>query len=273
MTGMRLQLRVAPPCSVDAAPLTPAALAGKSRDEVRRLSLQGWNASLAVGDLFRVTGAAGDRLVLEGIDARFVRVGAALEAGELRVDGDVGDYAGEGMRGGTLLVDGHAGDFLGAGMKGGRVEVRGDTGAFAGSGRAGEMTGMAGGTILVRGSAGDRAGDRMRRGQLLVQGDVGAYCGARMLAGTIAVLGRTGVAPGYLMRRGTMIVAGDPGLTPLPTFNDNGPQDLLAVRLLLASLASQGPGFRALAARRAPLSRWLGDLGCDGKGELLIVPA
>lgn len=272
MSGLRLALKVTPPCSVDAGALTPSALAGKSREEVARVRLQGWNESFAVGDLFRVTGTPGERLVLQGTGGRFLRVGAALDGGRLIVEGAVGAYVGEGMRGGVLVVHGDAGDYAGAGMKGGLLEVRGAAGAFAGSGRAGEMTGMAGGTLLVRGRVGDRAGDRMRRGLLLVEGDAGEYCASRMLAGTVVVLGRAGAAPGYLMRRGTLVFA-DGAVEPLPTFNENGPQALLAIRLLLDSLAGYGPAFRRLAAYRGALLRWLGDLGCDGKGELLVVPA
>lgn len=268
MKPLTLRLKTKPPCLVDAAGLRPRALAGKTREDILRTALQGWNESFAVGDLFAITGEDAGRVVLEGLDGSLIRVGAGLEDGELTVSGHAGHYAGEGMRGGTLVVRGQAGDYLGAEMRGGMVTVSGDAGAFVGSGRAGAMKGMTGGCIVVRGSAGDRAGDRMRRGLLLVEGSVGSYCAARMLAGTIVALGHVGPQPGYLMRRGTIVLA-DARFEPLPTFNNNGQHDLLAIRLLLESLAQHGSAFRRLAKQRQ-FQRWLGDLGAEGKGEILI---
>ena len=249
MKPLTLRLKAKPPCRVDASPLVPTALTGKSREEVARLPLLGWNESIAAGELFSIAGEDTGRVVLEGLDGSLVRVGAGLDGGE-------------------LTVVGHAGDYLGAGMRSGTLTVSGDVGAFAGSGRAGELSGMAGGCIVVRGSAGDRAGDRMRRGLLLIEGSVGSYCAARMVAGTIVVLGRVATHPAYLMRRGTLLLV-DREVELLPTFNDNGRHQLLAVRLLLASLAQYGPSFRQFA-KRGDFARWLGDLGCEGKGEVLI---
>lgn len=268
MKPLTFKLKVQPPCLVDAAALQPQALAGQGREAMLRIMLPGWNQSFAVGDLFSVVGDDAGHVVLEGVDGSLVRVGAGLEGGELTVAGDAGDYAGEAMRGGTLLVRGSAGDYLGAEMRAGTIEVSGNAGAFAGSGRAGAMKGMSGGCIIVRGNAGERTGDRMRRGLLLVEGTTGAYCAARMIAGTIVALGRTGSHPGYLMRRGTVMLA-DTRFQPLPTFNDNGEHELLAIRLLLESLAQYGPAFRRFAKQRR-FRRWVGDLGAGGQGEILL---
>jgi formylmethanofuran dehydrogenase subunit C len=264
-------LKARPPCLVDAAGLRPQALAGQGREALLRIMLPGWNQSFAVGDLFSVRGDDAGRVVLEGADGSLIRVGAGLEGGELTVAGDAGDYAGEAMRGGTLLVRGSAGDYLGAEMRAGTIEVSGSAGAFAGSGRAGAMKGMSGGCIIVRGDAGERTGDRMRRGLLLVEGGTGSYCAARMIAGTIVVLGQVGSRPGYLLRRGTVMLA-DARAQPLATFNDNGEHALLAIHLLLESLASYGPAFRRFAKQRR-FHRWVGDLGAGGQGEILMPAA
>lgn len=268
MKALTFRLKAAPPCLVDAAGMTPQALAGRTREEILRISLPGWNQTFTVGELFTVSGEDAARVVLEDLDGSLIRVGAGLASGDLTVSGHAGDYAGEGMRGGALSVRGQAGDYLGAEMRGGTITVAGNAGAFAGSGRAGAMTGMRGGCIVVHGDAGDRAGDRMRRGLLLVQGSIGSYCAARMLAGTVVALGRVGSHPGYLMRRGTLVLA-DRQTETLPTFNDNGRHDLLAIRLLLESLAPYGSPFRRFARQRQ-FARWLGDLGAEGKGEILI---
>lgn len=271
MSALTFRLRVKPPCRVDASSLAPSLLAGKSRDEISRLSLLGWNESFAVGDLFSITGDDAARIVLDGLDGSFLRVGAGLEAGSITVIGDAGDYAGESMRSGTLVIRGEAGDYLGAGMRGGNITVSGNAGSFAGSGRAGEMKGMSGGVLIIRGHTGDRAGDRMRRGLLLIEGNTGSYCAARMLAGTMVVLGSVGANLGFLMRRGTLMIA-DPEVKLLPTFNCNGQHELLAIRLLLDSLAEYGPAFRHFA-KCGPFMRWLGDLGAEGKGEILVSSA
>lgn len=268
MKPLTFRLRAKPPCRIDASPLVPQALAGKSPAEIAHTPLLGWNESFAVGDLFSVSGQDAERIVLEGLDGSMLRVAAGLSAGEVTVIGHAGEYAGESMRAGALVVRGEAGDYLGAGMRGGIVSVSGNAGAFAGSGRAGEMKGMSGGCIVIRGNAGDRAADRMRRGLLLIEGSAGAYCASRMLAGTLVVLGRVETHTGYLMRRGTLLLA-DSRAVPLPTFNDNGRQDLLAIRLLLESLARYGQAFRRFA-RSQVFRRWLGDLAVEGKGEMLV---
>ena len=58
-----------------------------------------------------------------------------------------------------------------------------------------------------------------------------------------------GSHPGYLMRRGTVMLA-DARVEPLPTFNDNGVHELLAIRLLLESLSQYGPAFRRFAKQQ-----------------------
>lgn len=264
---MRLKLLARPPCLVDVSSLTPDQLGWKSRAQVERLQLPGWNQTFAVGDLFRVSGDDPARMILDELDGGFIGVGAGMRSGQLDVVGNAGDYAGEALQGGMLRIAGNAGDFLGAGMRAGRIEVIGNAGEFAASARRGQVQGMRGGTIVVRGNVGERAGDRMRRGLLLVCGNAGSFCASRMLAGTIAVLGRLGPQPGWLMRRGT-VIAGDASVAPLPTFNPNGTPELLAIRMLTEAIARMQPAFRPLV--KARLARWVGDLAAEGLGELLI---
>lgn len=269
MKPLTLTLKQRPPCSLDASPLTPAAFVGKSLDDIRRMSLIGWNATFSVGDLFALKGDDHQHIVFEDLDGSLFRIGANLTEGRIDAHGDCNDYLGESMRGGTLVAHGKAGTHVGSGMRKGTLEIKGDAGAFAGSGRAGEMQGMSGGMIVVRGKAGDRLGDRMRRGTIIVEGGVGNYCASRMLAGTIIALGPVAAHPGYLMRRGTLVFD-DTDAPILPTFNDNGVQDLLAIRLLLLSLSKHSRAVDRIASRVRTMRRWLGDLGADGKGEILI---
>src|SRR5690349_17161358 len=120
-TSMRLTQRTRPPCLVDAAPLTPEGLAGKSRAEIERIALQGWNQTFAVGELFRLTGDDAQDLTLADLDGSLLRVGAGMTSGTLTITGHAGDYAGEQLRGGTLTIRGTAGDYLGAGMRSGNI--------------------------------------------------------------------------------------------------------------------------------------------------------
>ena len=81
--------------------------------------------TIAVGDLFEVSGDGGQHLV----------VGGDLH----RVDG-----IGTGMSRGRILVEGTCGDHLGARMSGGEIDVAGDVGAWAGGEMSGGLCGSGG---------------------------------------------------------------------------------------------------------------------------------
>jgi formylmethanofuran dehydrogenase subunit C len=89
-----------------------------------------------------------------------------------------------------------------------------------------------------------------------------------MIAGTIVILGQTGTQTGLAMRRGTLLLTRDPVSRPA-TFNDNGCHDLGFLSLLVRSLQEEA-AVSDLAERGSRVRRWLGDLGCDGKGEILV---
>jgi formylmethanofuran dehydrogenase subunit C len=241
--------------------MTPAAIA--------RLPLWLGNRETPLGELFQVSGGDPEHLVLRGECARLDRIGADMDAGRITVEGDGGWYLGQGMGGGEIRVQGNAGPFAGAAMAGGALHIEGDAGDFLGGAIPGARQGMRGGQILVKGNCGDRAGDRLRRGQILIAGDAGGYCGSRMLAGTLAVLGRTGEYAGYGMRRGTLLLAQAPASLPV-TFNDSGQIELTFLRLLYRALHAADPAFERLDPATCRVQRHVGDLACQGKGEILI---
>ena len=235
--------------------------------EIGAIEIGTTRTSLKVGDLFDVTIGDADEIVFEGGAGRFDRVGAELQAGVIRVVGDVGLGVARGMTGGTVFVEGGAGAFAGSGMKGGALRIGGAVGERLGGPLAGETEGMSGGLIHVAGSAGDRVADRMRRGFILIEGAAGDYAGSRMLAGTVAIGGRTGALPGYLMNRGTILLAN--GVEEIaPTFVDCGVYSLVAARLIAAHV--EVTSARLGAAFRVPLRRFAGDLAALGKGEILV---
>jgi formylmethanofuran dehydrogenase subunit C len=268
---IRLTLKTRPPFRLSLDGMTPDRVAGLAAAELARRPLAAGNRRGVLGDWFgiEVGGDAADRLVIAGGDDRLDDVGAGMADGELIVEGDVGAGAGTAMGGGILRVSGSAGYGAATAMRGGELRIAGDAGDELGGALPGERTGMSEGVVVVGGNAGGFVGDRMRRGLIVVAGAAGPFCAARMLAGTIVVGGVIGTEPGIAMRRGTlMALAGT--VAPAPGFADCGVTELTVLRLIGRFLASNG--LAALAARIGPLRRRVGDLGQNGKGEILTPP-
>lgn len=252
---------------INLAGLELAKLATGSTAEFSRTRISTDAGAPQLGDLFRITGAGGDTIAIEGDCTHVDGIGAGLSSGTLVVNGNVGSYAGHAMTGGRLEIRGSAADYLGAGLNGGLIHVTGKAGNFAGGQKAGERFGMAGGIILVEASIGERAGDRMRRGTIIARGAIGAAAGSRMVGGTILTELGFGAGPGPMLRRGTLI--GPKIESLLATFADCGVHDLNILRVMSRYWAEAlGP----LAPRPLPLKvrRFAGDLATLGKGELLL---
>jgi formylmethanofuran dehydrogenase subunit C len=272
MSRVRLALKQTPALRVDVRGVTPAALHGLSTAQIERLTVTHGMQTLALAEFFTVArdGAdeAGDELLFEGDLARFDRIGWQLTGGSVVVDGSAGDYVGACMSDGEVHVRGSAGLLAACEMAGGTLTIDRDVGDHAASSLPGSMDGMRGGTLTVHGGAGDRFADRMRRGTAVVFGDVGDFLASRLVAGTIAIGGRAGAHIGYGMRRGSVVFVGTaPGVAPtfVPALGDAA----VAWQLLARDLARHGGPFAGLPARR--ISRYLGDLSSDGKGELIAV--
>lgn len=263
-----LTLRERPDQRLDLSGLVPERLAGLSEAEILRIDVHTGRRGVAVGDLFRVRmGEDAAAIVIEGSCDRLDRIGEAMTAGEIVVEGDAGAQLGRRMSGGHVRVTGSAGPWAASGMKGGAIEISGDAGDRLGGPLAGETAGMRGGTVVVRGRAGERAGDRLRRGTVVIEGGAGAYAGSRMIAGTLVVLGRAGPLPGYLMQRGTILL-GDRAEEMSPTFVDCGVHELVAMRLIADFL--QEYSARAGRLARRPLQRFAGDTSAAGCGEIFV---
>lgn len=269
MTGWTLALRQPPTLRVDLRGITPLALAGLSALQVAQCPVVQGNQRLPLGEFFSVAARADDVLLLDGDLSRFDRVGWQLDGGRLQVQGSVGDHAGGAMRGGELCVQGDAGLLAACEMAGGWLHITGDVGDFAASNLPGSLDGMRGGVLIVRGNAGERFADRMRRGTALVVGDAGDFLASRLVAGTVAVGGRVGAHVGHGMRRGTVVLVADTAAAP-PTFVPAGGDAPVFWQLLareLARLGGAGSAFAGLPQRK--ITRHLGDLAADGKGELV----
>ncbi len=256
---------------VDLGQILPETLQGLERPAIQRLPLFVGNRKIALGELFELEGDPDEELVIVPLDGRLDYIGAGMQRGRIKVSGAAGDHAGSAMRGGSLMIDGDAGDFAGSGLRGGELRILGNAGDRVGAPPAGELRGQAGGLIHVRGRVGERAGERQRRGLLLIEGDSGALLGHRMIAGSIYVGGRTGELAGHGMRRGSLMLRSLPPALPT-TLTYNGSQRLAFLPLLLEQLRRVSGDTIAVPSADTGVERYLGDLACNGRGEILIIP-
>ena len=247
---LTLTLRTHPPGRVLGAPLLPERLRGLNGSAIAAVALRCGGESVAVGDLFEVSGASTeqDEFVLSGDLRRFDWIGAGMSRGAIEVRGDVGAWAGAAMSGGVLRIHGAAGPRLGAAYPGARV-------------------GMSGGEIMVTGDVGEEAGAGMRRGLVAVGGQAGAGAGLRMLAGTLIALGGIGAEAGLGNKRGSL-VSGRP-LEPLPGYAFATRFRPPALRMQLLRLRELGLTVDD-ALVRGLWARWSGDRTELTRGEILI---
>ncbi len=264
---LTLALRTPPPARLWAAPLVPERLDGLSPNEVAALGLRCGRQTLPVGELFEISGAADERLVLSGDLRRLDGIGFAMSAGRVQVEGPCGDHLGARMHDGELEVRGDAGDWAGAELAGGVVRILGDAGARVGAAYPGVRAGMSGGEVVVSGDAGEETGAGMRRGLVVVGGRTGAGAGLRMLAGTVIALGGLGAEAGIGNKRGSLVSGS--AVSPLPSY-------AFAARLRPPALGLQLRRARTLgltvdeALVRGSWARWSGDRTELSRGELLI---
>ncbi len=267
---LRLQYRATTPIPVEVEGLTPATAAGRSLAELERLPIYHGNRQVPLAELFALSGSADDgQLVFEGNLSGVHWIGAGMDSGVIRIEGDAGRHLGSEMSGGEIHCYGHAGDWTGAELHDGLIYVRGNAGHLVGAAYRGSRRGMTRGTILVGGSAGNEIGHTMRRGTIVIGGGAGDAPGFNMIAGTIFVLGACGIRPGAGMRRGTIGLFGPSPPPLLPTFRPAcrfRPTILRLAALEIARLQFPVPERLLDCAIRL----YHGDLVALGKGEIWI---
>jgi formylmethanofuran dehydrogenase subunit C len=264
-----LTLRTPPAVRVRAAGLTPERLRGLHDSAIAGLTLRCGTETVAVGDLFEISGAGAeeDEVVLSGDLRRFDGIGAGMSGGRLVVDGPCGDDLGARMSGGEIVVRGFTGSWAGAEMRGGLLRIEGDAGHRVGGAYPGARAGMSGGEIVVSGDAGEEVGAGMRRGLVVVGGRTAAGAGLRMLAGTVIALRGIGPEAGLGNKRGSLVSASAVEMLPTYAFATRFRPPALGLQLLRA---------RALGLRfddallRGAWARWSGDRTELGRGEILI---
>ncbi len=268
MSGLHLSLQVAPTAAVDASALG-GNLLELSVAEVARLPLPtiGINHTICVGDCFAVAARDDGRGVIEGDLRRFHRLGSRWAAGELRVDGDVGEGFASQMQGGAVVLRGNALAGAAEQLRGGRLQILGNVAEELGRPLSGRRSGISGGRVIVTGNAGARAGYRMRRGLILILGDCGDAAGCDLVAGTLVIGGTVGNDLGAGMRRGTLVVPQTATLSSV-RFSSPRQEQLGIARLLAADIATDSPAIAA--ALRTNIGRAVGDLSAGGMGEVWV---
>ncbi len=266
---LHLEYRAETQLPVDLDGLTPEWVRGRRLAEIERWTARIGNQSVALAELFAISGDSGDGEMRFAGDLSHVHsIGATMTGGVIRIDGSIGRHAGTGMTGGLLEISGDAGDRVGCEMHGGRIHVHGHAGDFAGGALAGARRGMTGGELFIDGAAGSEVGRAMRRGLIVVGGAAGDSVGLNLIAGTILVFGSCGPRPAIGMRRGTIGLFTTPAEIPL-TFRPANRQRPQFMRLLLNYVGRAGvsPATQFLDAE---FDSFGGDLLALGKGEILV---
>lgn len=225
MMPVKLTLKRSTEVPINGECISPDVFSGKSLDDISQLEMREGNRKIALSELFRLDDESGKtqaetKIHLVGNLSKVRNIGAKMNAGEIRIDGDVGMHLGEKMKGGTILAKGHVGSWLGSQMNGGSIEVMKDAGNFVGAAPRGSTRGMRGGTITIHGNAGSEVGSNMRNGLIRIAGNVDQFLGIRMKNGTIVVHGKTGSRPGAFMTGGKIVLLG-PIESILPSFSIN----------------------------------------------------
>ena len=275
MNGVTLTLKRQPKASIDCRSLLPESLCEMAAQEIAELVLSEGREMQSVGDLFDIDVTSGEQhLRIKGATAALTYIGAGMSRGRLIVDGDAGDYVGYDLSDGELIVNGNVEAFAGSGQKDGLIHIKGSAGDYAGGAADTKMQGLKGGTLMISGACGNYLGYKMRRGIIIAHDIVGDHCANNMIAGTIILGNRCGANLGLGMRRGTVIFLEKLNLDKikqeLPTFNLSGSFSLPIMTVLRHHLHETNHHIAMRLAKIQSVSRYCGDLGYDGLGEILI---
>lgn len=203
---------------IQAPTITPDEFAGKTIQEIAKLSVTEGNRNLTIGDLFKIeqTPEEAPSITINGDCAKVKRVGQGMKTGEIVINGNIGMHTGEKMAGGKITVNGNAGGWTGSEMKKGTIEIHGDAGDYLASPYRGNDLGMKGGLITVDGSVGTDVGCYLQGGIIKIKGNAGRFLGFHMMEGTIYVEKDCDVRAGALMHGGKIVIGGK--MEVLPSF-------------------------------------------------------
>ena len=268
--SLTLQYNASATVPLEIPDVIPERLRELSLEEIGGIEVFHGNRKVSLRDYFTITGDPADSSILFEGDLSGVHwVGAKMQSGSIRVNGNCGRHIGSEMSGGQIEILGDASDWVGAEMAGGVIHVRGRAGHLIGSAYRGSPRGMTGGTILIEGDVGNEIGHTMRRGMIAVGGNAGDLIGFNMLAGSILVFGEVGIRHGAGMHRGTIGLFGTEKVSLLPTFRHACQMEPAVLNLMLQELA--GHKFAATESISPfAVDLFNGDFLEGGRGELLV---
>ncbi len=199
---------------VEAEVIRPDLFAGKTKDEIEKLTVWQGPRELPLNRFFEVelkesTEPEETKIVIDGDVSRVKRIGQGMKSGVIEILGSAGMYTGAEMAGGKVLVRGDAGSWSGMEMKGGLLQVTGNAGDHVGSAYRGSWRGMTGGQILIEGDARSQLGGGLAGGSITVQGSVENFCAIRQSGGLILIKGNAVRGLGAEMNGGTVVILGE----------------------------------------------------------------
>ncbi|NDV19448.1 formylmethanofuran dehydrogenase subunit C [Pseudodesulfovibrio sp. JC047] len=248
--------------------LTPDVLAGKSEQDIARLTVMSGEDRIPLGELFHIRPGQTDGVELVGDMALVHGIGQSMRHGRLMIRGNVGRDLGAFMRGGSIFVDGSADAYAGAQMRGGRIRITGNAGRRAGGLYPGRTKGVNRGTLVIDGNAGPELGAGMRRGLVVVRGDADGFAGARMIGGTLFVFGHPGVRTGIGNRRGTIVILGDCSELPV-SYGVSCTYSPSFLNCFYTQFREWGWDLPE-GVESGLYRQYVGDTNVNGKGEILV---
>ena len=200
---------------VEAEVIRPDLFAGKTKDEIEKLTLWQGPRELPLSQFFNVDllgiGSTPEetKIVIDGDVSRVKRIGQGMNSGTIEILGAAGMYTGAEMTGGKILVQGDAGSWSGMEMKGGLLQISGNAGDHVGSAYRGSWRGMTGGQIIIKGDARSQLGGGLAGGSITVQGNVENFCAIRQTGGLLIIKGNAVRGLGAEMSGGTVVILGE----------------------------------------------------------------
>jgi len=130
MSDLTFILKEKPKFTLDMSPIIPEKLSGLNQTKIKKIKLIYGKESLDVGELFEISGKAGECISIEKSCDKLICVGKNMKKGSITIKGNVGDLLGQSMNRGTITVKGNAGSWVGTAMTGGEITVIGNVGNF-----------------------------------------------------------------------------------------------------------------------------------------------
>ena len=225
MNTVTLTVKKEPELFLECEQVNPYAFAGKTIDQISKLTGYHGKDMPTLGEYFTLAGesgatAADTKIVVNGDCSKIKYLGAKMSAGEMVINSPCDMYTGSWMKGGNLTVNGDVHSFCGLAMAGGEFTINGNAGNYLGAAYRGDWRGMSGGVLRVKGNAGSDVATFMIGGEMIIGGDVDIHLGTHMEGGKIILKGNANRRVGGQMVKGEIYVFGKinvmmPGYKPV----------------------------------------------------------